>query len=273
MIQWKNVSYQKGPRFLLQDITVDLPAGQLTVILGPNGAGKSTFLRLCSRELQPTVGRISLHERDLREWSTEDLALFRGVLSQSLPMPFPMAVSELAFMGRYPHITGRRPEKKDHDIVQDAITACSLESLKDRSTQFLSGGELQRSHTARVLSQIWEDQEQRARILLLDEPTASLDPTYQHLCLMKAKAMAREGACVVAILHDLNLAARYADRIVFLKDGRLAGAGPMPAMMQDAILEDVFAVHVRTIHDARLAHPLIVTLGPKTSPSLNLRSV
>lgn len=273
MIQWNNVSFKKGSRFLLQDISVHLPAGQLTVILGPNGAGKSTFLRLCSRELQPTSGGMTLMGRDLRDWSTEELALFRGVLSQSLPMPFPMGVSELVLMGRYPHFKKRREENKDRDIVQDAIAECSLETLKDRSTQFLSGGEMQRAHTARVLAQIWEQQEQRPRILLLDEPTASLDPTYQHLCLMKAKKLASEGACVVAILHDLNLAARYADHIVFLKDGRLAGAGPMDAMMQDTMLEEVFAVNVRTIQDARLPHPLIVTLGPRTSSSPKLRSV
>lgn len=273
MIQWKNVSYQKGSRFLLKDISVTLPSGQLTVIMGPNGAGKSTFLKLCSRELQPTAGSLYLHQRDLNDWSAEDMALFRGVLSQSLPMTFPMSVSELVLMGRYPHLKQRAALPQDASIVRDAVTACSLEKLKDRSTQYLSGGEMQRAHMARVLAQIWEPQDDRPRVLLLDEPTASLDPTYQHLCLMRAKKLAAEGVCVLAILHDLNLAARYADHVVFLKEGCLAASGPMPEMMQESILEDVFHVHVRTIRDARLEHPLIVTLGPQASSPLLLRSL
>lgn len=273
MIQWKNVSYQKGSRFLLKDISVTLPSGQLTVIMGPNGAGKSTFLRLCSRELQPTMGSLFLHETDLNDWSAEDMALFRGVLSQSLPMTFPMSVTELVLMGRYPHLKQRAALPQDATIVREAITAGSLVPLKDRSTQYLSGGEMQRAHMARVLAQIWEPQDGRPRVLLLDEPTASLDPTFQHLCLMQARKLASEGVCVVAILHDLNLAARYADQIVFLKDGCLAASGPMPDMMQESILEDVFNVHVRTIRDARLSHPLIVTLGPQTLSPVLLRSL
>lgn len=273
MIQWKNVSYQKGSRLLLKDISVTLPPGQLTVIMGPNGAGKSTFLRLCSRELQPTLGELSLHGRCLKEWSSEELSLFRGVLSQSLPMTFPMTVNELVLMGRYPHHKKRGSSVTDPSIVEAALGDCSLAALKDRSTQHLSGGEMQRAHMARVLAQIWEPQDGRPRILLLDEPTASLDPTYQHLCLLRARKLTEEGVSVVAILHDLNLAARYADHIVFLKEGRLAAAGPMSEMMQEPILEDVFSVHVRILRDARLSHPLIVTLGPQTSSPVLLRSL
>ncbi|WP_141733512.1 heme ABC transporter ATP-binding protein [Oligoflexus tunisiensis] len=266
MIRWNNVSFQKNSRYLLQDISVELPAGQLTVVLGPNGAGKSTFLRLCSKEMLPTSGHIDLHDRNLQSWSTEELALFRGVLSQSLPMTFPMQVTELVLMGRYPHKTRRALDERDHEIVQHALADCNVQHLTQRSTQFLSGGEMQRTQTARVLAQIWEQHAEHPRVLLLDEPTASLDPAYQHLCLMKARQLADQGVCVVAILHDLNLAARYADHIVFLKEGRLAGAGPMREMMREAMLEKVFSVDIRTVHDPRLEHPLIVTLGPQYQP-------
>jgi iron complex transport system ATP-binding protein len=266
MITWNNVSFQKNSRFLLQDISVELPAGQLTVVLGPNGAGKSTFLRLCSKEMQPTTGTIQVHGRDLQGWSTEELALFRGVLSQSLPMTFPMEVTELALMGRYPHRTRRALNERDHEIVQHALADCNVRHLAKRSTQYLSGGEMQRVQTARVLAQIWEQHAEHPRILLLDEPTASLDPAYQHHCLLKARQLADQGVCVVAILHDLNLAARYADRIVFLKEGRLAGAGPMREMMRESMLEQVFSVDIRTVHDPRLDHPLIITLGPQHQP-------
>jgi iron complex transport system ATP-binding protein len=262
MIRWNQVSYQKNSRYLLQDISVDLPAGQLTVVLGPNGAGKSTFLRLCSKDMQPSSGTIELHGRDLQCWSTEELARFRGVLSQSLPLSFPMEVMELVLMGRYPHKARKAMDQRDLEIVQEALSNCKVQHLEKRSTQFLSGGEMQRVQTARVLTQIWEEHPQHQRVLLLDEPTASLDPAYQHLCLMNAKKLAEKGVCVVAILHDLNLAARYADRIVFLKEGRLAGAGPVREMLRESMLEQVFAVNIRTVHDPRLAHPLIVTLGP-----------
>jgi len=268
MIRWNNVSYAKNSRFLLQDISVELPAGQLTVILGPNGAGKSTFLRLCSKEMQPTTGTIELHQKDLQDWSCHDLALFRGVLSQSHPIAFPMEVSELVAMGRYPHKKRSSLNDKDRQIVQEALAECSVKHLEARSTQFLSGGELQRAQTARVLTQIWEDHQHHPRVLLLDEPTASLDPAYQHLCLAKAKKLTRQGVCVIAILHDLNLAARYADHIVFLKEGRLAAAGPMGDMMRESILQEVFSVDIHTVHDPRFAHPLIVTLGTSYQTSV-----
>ncbi len=276
MIKWNRVSFHKNSRLLLQDISVDLPAGQLTVILGPNGAGKSTFLRLCSKELQPTSGSIELHDRNLTTWSSEDLALFRGVLSQSLPMSFPIEVGELVLMGRYPHKKRQAMDQRDHDIVVKALASCHVQHLHERSTQFLSGGEMQRAQTARVLAQIWDEHDVHPRVLLLDEPTASLDPAYQHLCLLKARELAKQGVCVVAILHDLNLAARYADSIIFLKDGRLAGAGPKEEMLCESMLEQVFAVDIRMVRDPRLEHPLIITLGPQQESSRhphNFRSV
>lgn len=262
MMHWNKVGLVKNGRPLLQDISVDLLPGQLTVILGPNGAGKSTFLKLCSREMEPSSGAISLHGMDLRSWPTEELAMIRGVLSQSHPMAFPMDVAELVMMGRYPHRHRQALDSDDHTIVQGAMQECSVDHLQGRSTQFLSGGEMQRVQTARVLAQIWNRHPHHERLLLLDEPTASLDPAFQHLCLLKAQRMAEQGVCVVAILHDLNLAARYADRIVFLKEGRLVASGPMQDMMDEALLQQVFAVEIRKIHDPRLAHPLIVTLGP-----------
>ncbi len=212
---------------------------------------------------------IELHGKDLQNWSTQDMALFRGVLSQSHPVAFPMDVSELVLMGRYPHKKRAALDHHDQRIVQEALAECSVKHLNDRSTQFLSGGELQRVQTARILAQIWEDHPQHPRILLLDEPTASLDPGYQHLCLLKAKRLAEQGVCVIAILHDLNLAARYADHIVFLKEGRLAGAGPMRDMMRESILRDVFSVEIHTVHDPRLEHPLIFTLGPQHQQPAN----
>lgn len=276
MIRWNKVSYQKNSRNLLHDISVELPAGQLTVILGPNGAGKSTFLRLCSKELQPTMGSIELHDRNLQSWPAEELALFRGVLSQSLPMSFPMEVAELVLMGRYPHKNRQAIDQRDQEIVAHALAECRVQHLEGRSTQFLSGGELQRTQTARVLAQIWDEHDVHPRVLLLDEPTASLDPAYQHLCLLKASRLAKQGVCVVAILHDLNLAARYADSIVFLKEGRLAGSGPKEEMLNEAMLEQVFSVDIRMLRDPRWEHPLIVTLGPQTELSShpnNFRSV
>lgn len=268
MIRWQNVSYRKNARILLQDMNVDIPAGQLTVVLGPNGAGKSTFLRLCAQEIEPSSGTIELHGRPLQTWSAEELACFRGVLSQSLPLSFPMEVSELVLMGRYPHRVRCGMNSRDHEIAQEALDCCKVRHLEKRSTQFLSGGELQRVQTARVLSQIWDPHPEHERVLLLDEPTASLDPAYQHLCLMNARKFAEQGVCVVAVLHDLNLAARYADHIIFLKDGRLAGAGPVHEMLQESILEQVFAVEFRIVDDPRLDQPFIMTLGPQ-SPAVN----
>ena len=263
MMIWNNVSYAKGSRFLLKAISVELPAGQLTVILGPNGAGKSTFLKLCSKEMSPTSGSIELHQQNLESWPAQELALFRGVLSQSHPMSFPMEVPELVMMGRYPHKQRRALDADDQRIVDEALSECSVKHLAGRSTQYLSGGEMQRVQTARVLTQIWQEHPRHPRVLLLDEPTASLDPAYQHLCLMKAKQMAEQGVCVVAILHDLNLAARYADRIAFLKSGQLVAAGPMREMMNESLLQEVFGVDIHTVNDPRLMHPLIVTLGPE----------
>lgn len=261
MMEWKNVSLKHRDQFRLRDVSFRLKGGGFTAVLGPNGAGKSSLIKLCAKELIPSEGRIELDGRDLAFWSYEELARVRAVLSQSYHLPLPLRVEEMVAMGRYPHIRGKAMKAIDHQIVAEAIDLCRARALMGRQSQQLSGGELQRVQLARVLSQIWQAHPHHMRCLFLDEPTANLDPAFQHLALRLAQNMAKRGVCVVAVLHDINLAAQYADQIIFLKEGCLEGIGPTASLLTEQWIQRVFDVEVCRVRDHRLAGPRFITLG------------
>lgn len=263
MLEWQNVSL-KGQPPRLTDINLRLTPGQLTIVLGPNGAGKSSFLSLTAGLSKPSSGSVLWKGLPLSAWSARDLARFRAFLSQTLSLPFAMTAAELVRLGRFPHAS--RSPGEEEQIIAQALELCQATPLASRRSDQLSGGELQRVHTARVLAQAWEAQEKGEGLLLLDEPTASLDPQYQHATLQVAQAMAARGLTVIAVLHDLNLAARYADRIIFLKRGRLLAEGPAREILQEDLIREVFDVEVCLPQNTGLKHPALITLGPRRDP-------
>jgi len=231
----------KGRR-LLNDISISVKPGLLSVVLGPNGAGKSTLLKVLSGEWQPDSGRVFLEDKLLRDIPDEERAKKLAVLPQQSSLSFPFKVEDVVALGRLPHAEG---SIKDGQIIHECLEAADALFLAGRIYTSLSGGERQRVHLARVLAQIW-DRNEKQKYLLLDEPTAALDIAHQHLMMQASVAMARRGLGVLVVLHDLNLASQYADYIVMLKQGKVAHEGPVSAALCEQSIQDVFNVSVTT---------------------------
>jgi iron complex transport system ATP-binding protein len=264
MLKAEEIGVRIGTYRLLDDVGCVVGPGELVVVLGPNGAGKSTLLRVLSGDLTPTTGTVSLNGRRLRNWSPLVLARQRAVLPQQSALSFPFRVEDVVRMGRSPHraVTPVRQEA----IVREAMRRADVLHLAERLYPSLSGGERQRVQLARVLAQIWEPTDLGPRYLLLDEPTSALDIAHQHRLLEIAREMLAGGELgVLAILHDLNLASAYADRILLLKDGRVAAAGPVAEIMDRGHLESVFGIPVRTLEHPSLAGRRLVITGSAAS--------
>ena len=210
--------YPRGP-LAVRDVTLSLPAATLTAIAGPNGAGKSTLLALLLGHLAPTSGTVTYSGRALREWTPRALAREVAVMPQHEHTAFSVSVRDLVAMGRYPHL-GLFEGERDADrlAVNAALARCDLESFRDRAVDALSGGEQQRVRLARAMAQ-------EPRAYVLDEPTAGLDVLHEMALFEFARELCAAGATVVLVTHQLNLAARYADRIALLSEGALVVAG------------------------------------------------
>jgi len=226
---------------LLDGVSLSVTAGETVAIVGPNGAGKSTLMRLLSGDLAPTSGTVRLKGRAIADYRAEDLAANRAVLSQHVQVSFPFTVAEVVGMGG-----GRQPRAVVEPLVAAALAEAELDGFAARELPTLSGGEQQRAHFARVLVQLaCGETDHGAGALLLDEPTASLDMRHQINLLESAKRRARQGTAVVAVLHDLNLAARFADRILVVRKGRLVADGAPATTITDDLLHHVFEVDAR----------------------------
>jgi iron complex transport system ATP-binding protein len=225
-LHMRDVFVAVGGRTLLEAISLDVKPGQLMAIVGPNGAGKSTLLKTLSGDITPKSGSVLLNGRPLPTWRHEELARQRAVLPQTSEPAFGFRAWDTVALGRHPHRHRARRDEDDAAIVA-AMHTTDTSAFAARDCATLSGGELQRIHLARVLAQIAGSSEaQGPRFLLLDEPTSSLDLYHQHAILTKARAIGRSGIGVVVVLHDLNLAAAYADEMVVLSRGRTDGIGP-----------------------------------------------
>ncbi len=223
---------------LLDGISLRLHGGETVAIVGPNGAGKSTLLRLLSGDLRCSGGEVRLKGRALASYSSRELATHRVMLSQHVSVGFPFTVEEVVAMG-----AGNRSRGAAQPLVDAAIAELALEPLRHRELPTLSGGEQQRAHFARVLVQLaCGEAEHGPGVLLLDEPTSSLDLRYQINLVEIAKRRARGGSAVVAVLHDLNLAVRFADRIVVVRRGTVAADGSPADTVTAAMINDVFDV-------------------------------
>ena len=233
-----SVSVRIGRVNLIEDISLAIAAGEVVALVGPNGAGKSTLLKTLAGELAATTGRVVLKGRDLGSYDARTLARHRAVLSQNVNVAFPFTVAEIVRMGA----ADDRGSRLD-DLVEIAMAEVEVSEFRDRSITTLSGGEQQRVHLARVLVQLAQGEAVHGPgVLLLDEPTASLDLRHQLLVLDAARRRAKAGTAVVAILHDLNLAALFGRRIVALKAGRVACDGPPATCITNEMLAHVFGV-------------------------------
>jgi iron complex transport system ATP-binding protein len=237
---------------VVHGITFEVAPGQLTAVIGPNGCGKSTLLRALVRLLHPEEGTVRLDGVELRRMPTKQVARQVGLLPQSPIAPDGIAVRDLVARGRFPHQGMlRRWSAEDESAVADALTRTRTRDLAERPVDELSGGQRQRVWIAMVLAQ-------QTPIVLLDEPTTFLDPAHQVEVLDLLTELRDHGRTVVTVLHDLNQAGRYADRIVAIREGRVAAAGTPTAVLTAEKLREIFELPCRILEDPETGTPLIV---------------
>jgi iron complex transport system ATP-binding protein len=238
IIEASSVSVIIGRKRLLDDVSLAISPGELVALVGTNGAGKSTLLRALSGELAASHGIIRLRGHDLRSYRPRELSLHRAVLSQALSVTFPFSVADVVRMG-----AGERHDASVEALIDHALAQVDLQGFQTRNVNTLSGGEQQRVHFARVLVQAsCGEAIHGPGLMLLDEPIASLDLRHQLDLVTAVKSHAARGTTVVAILHDLNIAALFADRIVVLHNGRVAADGPPSRTITDDLLRATFGI-------------------------------
>ncbi|EJM17182.1 ABC-type hemin transport system, ATPase component [Pseudomonas sp. GM18] len=253
MLRTQNLKICRGRKIVLTGITLELQPGEVLGVLGPNGAGKSTLLGALCGELPADHGSVWLDGRELRHWAGAQRAQRLAVLPQVSTLDFAFRVDEVVGMGRLPYQSGR---VRDDEIVAAALQAADAGHLSGRSYLALSGGERQRVHLARVLAQLWPGE--AGQTLLLDEPTSMLDPLHQHTTLQAVREFADRGAAVLVILHDLNLAARYCDRLLLLEGGRPVALDTPEQVLRPEPLKAVFGLEVLVQPHPERGHPLII---------------
>ncbi|MFW0739876.1 heme ABC transporter ATP-binding protein [Flavobacterium sp. T12S277] len=223
MLSIENLSYSIDNKIILENISQTFEAGKINLIIGPNGAGKSTLIKLISGQLKSKTGTI--HYTGNANPSVQELAKTRAVLSQNIDLSFPLKVSEIVMMGRYPHFESV-PSKKDKIACEDAMSFFDILKFSDRNFMTLSGGEKQRVHFARVLSQIWYSTNTDQRYLIMDEPLTFLDVHYQYDFMYKIVELAKQkDLIIIGVLHDLNLTAKFADKIILINEGKILASG------------------------------------------------
>lgn len=240
-----DVHLSRGGRRVLQEVSLAAQPGRLLALVGPNGAGKSSLLSVLAGLLAPSLGRASLDDLPLSQWALPALARRRAMLSQHVQLGFAFRADEVVMLGRSPHSSGRA-STQDRLAVDAALHAAHAWHLRERNYLELSGGERQRVQLARVLAQVWERNDGPAW-LLLDEPEAGLDIAHQHFVLQQARLMAQQGYGVIAVLHDLNLAVRYADDVALLAQGRLLRHGSPAHALDPPTLTTVYGLPLRRV--------------------------
>ncbi|MEV7771150.1 ABC transporter ATP-binding protein [Kitasatospora sp. NPDC086791] len=249
----RGLGLRYGDRTIVEGLDLELPGDAVTAIVGPNACGKSTLLRGLVRLLDPAAGTVTLDGADIHRMPARALAKRMGLLPQQPVTPEAVTVEALVRLGRYPHQRMLSPwSKADQAAVEEALARTGTAELRDRQVDRLSGGQRQRVWIALALAQ-------ETDLLLLDEPTTFLDLRHQLDVLdLVADLHAEAGRTVVMVLHDLGQAARYADHLVVLKDGRLAAAGPPAEVLTAELVEAVFQVPCRVVPDPETGTPLIV---------------
>lgn len=240
MIQLDNLCFSYGGRTVLHNISAAFSPGKLYAVLGPNGSGKTTLIRLLSRLLLPDSGSLTLDEKSYTCYGRKEFARQLALLPQTRPIPA-ISVQDLVSHGRFPYLgLSRTPGRADLEAVDRAMAAVNVQAFAGRDLRKLSGGERQRVYLALLLTQ-------DTCYVLLDEPTTYLDASAQFSVMENLKRMSQDGKCVIAVLHDLNLALSFSDEICLLNQGHIAAFGAPEALVKQGVLDRVFSVRCRSV--------------------------
>ena len=255
-LQARNLQAGYGDTVVLDGLDLDVISGTVTAVVGPNGCGKSTLLRALGRLLPARQGWVLLDGKRIDKTPTREVARVLGVLSQAPVAPEGLTVADLVARGRHPHQSWYRQwSSDDEDVVAEALRWTDMEAFADRSVDSLSGGQRQRVWISMALAQGTD-------LLLLDEPTTFLDLTHQVDVLELVRRLHTDkGRTVVMVLHDLSLAARYAEQLVVMSDGAIVASGPPDEVLTEQMLADVFDLPARVIPDPVTGTPLVLPLG------------
>lgn len=249
------VRYGRARRMALAGVTMAVPDGALYAVLGPNGSGKSTLMRALMGMVRPVAGTTLIGGRETQDWTRMELARAVGAVPQAEHPAFPISVRDFVAMGRYPHLGPlRRESDADRDAVGEALARCDVVDLVARDVTTLSGGELQRVRIARALAQ-------EPSALVLDEPTASLDVRHEMSIFQLLRESTDRGMTVLLITHHINLAARFADRLLLLHEGRVAAEGEINEVFQEGILKRVYRWPLAVREDPLTGAPRVTPLG------------
>ncbi|ETI59677.1 heme ABC transporter ATP-binding protein [Marinomonas profundimaris] len=257
-IEIQALSISVGRKTLLDTIDLTIKPNELSILIGPNGAGKSTLLKACSGDMLPSEGDISINKKSISSFTPLELANTRAVMTQSYQMGFSFTVMEVVSMGCF-NYEEQISQVQKQDIIHDVMSFMDIEHLAERSFITLSGGEQQRTQLARVLAQLWLPYEQvEARYLFLDEPTSSLDVFHQYHVLSLAKELTKRNIGVLAVIHDLSLAASFADQLVLLNNGKIVTKGRPESVLQRSHLERVYGIKAEYYHHSQAVKPSII---------------
>ena len=244
-ISARDVGYSVGKKQLLADISLEVIPGEILAIAGPNGAGKSTFLKLLAGDFRPSTGRVFYDQQDISALTIKSRAMCRSVMAQSTPPIFDFSVRDVVTMGWLNWVSGL-DDYHFHHALMETVDKCDLSSLMNRKFNTLSGGEQRRTHFARALLQIWLPADKQGnRYLLLDEPLANLDMAQELKILNIIKDSAHEGVGVILVLHDLNLAANFADRIALFNQGQLNHIGSPEEVLTGETLSSIYGLPIK----------------------------
>ncbi|MCF7847852.1 MAG: ABC transporter ATP-binding protein [Kiritimatiellales bacterium] len=256
VIQVENLSIRLSGKAILQDITLNVSAGEYVSIIGPNGAGKTTLIKCMGGIYRDCGGSIQIGGKAIKAYSSKELAQLLSYVPQAEGRTLPFSVEEFVMMGRYPHLSPFTPLKaEDREAVDRAIAQTGIEALRNQPMNTLSGGERQMAFIAGALAQ-------GARIFLLDEPTTFLDYRHQAAVMRILKSICSDsGITIIAVHHDINIATENSDRMIALKDGRIAFDGISAEITDSATLEEIFDTPFHCIADNQRPLPLVIPGG------------
>ena len=251
-VRCESIDIKLNKRKILKNISIEVNEKEILSVIGPNGAGKSTLLKSLAGDINPISGNIFYDEKNINHIDIQERAFTRSVMSQLQPIAFDFSVKEIVEMGWVDRGESEYADQFD-DAVNEVIHKCGVKDLINRNFNTLSGGEQRRIHFARTLLQLWRPSNSNdPKYLFLDEPTANLDLTYEIKLLNIVKEVAQEGAGVMLVLHDLNLAAKFSDKVAILKGGSLIDIGLPIDVLKSTLLSEIYEIDVEVKNDPLL---------------------
>ncbi len=255
MLEAHNVSYAHRKFQILDQVNISVSNNELLIIVGPNGAGKSTLLSLLANEVAQDENAVFFKNKKFQEWDLTDLSKNKAKFSQHNNSDIPLPVKDIVLMGRYPYFKAN-PNKKDWELIEGAMKETEVFDLKDRNYNTLSGGEKQRVHLARVFVQL--ENEIKNKLIFLDEPLNNLDVKHQYNILERIQRFTKIGNTAIIVVHDLNIAAQFADNILLIKKGKVVAHGKPKTVFTEEIISETYNFPCTILQNPVTRNPMII---------------